>query len=179
LFVIISAWVGGSAGGGALPTISESAMLGPAGHRAFDQRPVGDWEVTGYLSETDGPGTGVHRRTLPGRRWRFVTNCHGSGCRTLFLRTTPDGIERAVLYRGRGYFTATFGPTPEPCEGVPGRPGNYVAHFKLRWSTNGELLAKELGHYGGHCTQGWTSAHWFATQAPASDGSSEASPQVL
>jgi hypothetical protein len=175
----ISARTTGSACGLDVHPVGEAALIGPAGHRAFDQRPAGNWEATGKISETYGPGTGVHHRTLPERRWRFVTSCHHSGCRTLFLRTTPTGIERAVIHAHNGYFTATFGPTPQPCEGVPGRPGSYIAHFRLRWSKGGELLARERGHYGGHCTQGWTRAHWTATQAPATDGSSEASPQVL
>jgi hypothetical protein len=179
LFLIVTALVGGSAPGALLHPIGETAMVGPAGHRAFDQGPAGSWEATGHIAETDGPGTGVHHRTLTGRYWRFVTRCQGSRCRTLFLRTTPLGVQRAVLHRHRGYFTATFGPSPQPCEDVPGMPGNYTAHFRIRWTKDGTLFAAERGHYGGRCSEGWTRAHWTATPAPATDGSSEASPQVL
>jgi hypothetical protein len=161
--------------------LSRSAVQGvrPNGHRAYNQLPTGGWQATGRGFETDGPGTGEIPRTFPGRRWRFVTNCRGSSCRTLFLRTTPGGIQRTVLHPHRGYFTATFGPTPQRCEGVPGKPGNYTAHFRLRWSKDGNLVAGEHGFYGGNCTPGWTSNHWTATPAPASEGVSEASEQVL
>lgn len=179
LFLIVTALAGGSAPGELVHPIGESALIGPAGHRAYDQEPSGGWEVVGRLSETDGPGTGVNHRTLTGRHWQFVTKCHGSACRTLFLRTTPEGVQRTVLHRHRGFFTATFGPSPTRCEGVPGRPGSYTAHFKLRWSKDGRLVAAEHGHYGGNCSEGWTWAHWTATPAPATDGSSEGAQQVL
>lgn len=139
--------------------------------------PAGEWDATGYLFATDGPGTGAHR-TLTGRRWRFVNTCRTSACHTVFLRTTPAGIQRTVLHAHGRYFTATFGPVPQPCEGVPGRPGNYTAHFRLRWSIDGEtLFAREYGHYGGRCTPGWTSAHWSATRVYGR--SSEGSQEVL
>lgn len=178
LFLIVTALAGGTAPGALVHPIGESALIGPAGHRAYDQGSAGNWEATGRLAGTDGPGMGVNHRTLV-RRWRFVTRCQRSSCRTLFLRVTPLGVQRAVLHRHRGYFTATFGPSPQPCEDVPGMPGNYTAHFRLRWSKDGNLFAAEHGHYGGRCSEGWTRAHWTATPAPASDGSSETSPQVL
>jgi hypothetical protein len=175
LFLIVTALAGGSAPGALVHPIDEGALIGPAGHRAYDQGPAGGWEATGHLAETDGPGTGVDHRKLTGRYWRFVTRCHGSRCRTLFLRTTPEGIQRAVLHRHRGYFTATFGPSPQPCEGVPGKPGNYTAHFRLHWSADGSRLsARENGHYGGNCSEGWTWGRWAAIPAPATDASSEA-----
>lgn len=178
LFLIVTALAGGSASGELVHPIHGSALVGPEGHRAYDQGPAGNWEAVGHLSETDGPGTGVRHRTLA-RPWRFVTRCQGTHCRTLFLRLTPLGVERAVLHRRHGYFTATFGPTPQPCEDLPGRPGNYTAHFKLRWSKDGRLSAAEHAHYGGNCSEGWTWGHWDATPAPATDGSSEGAPQVL
>jgi hypothetical protein len=159
--------------------IGESAMDGPAGHRGVDGRPAGNWEVTGRGFEGEGPGPGVPR-TFPARHWRFESRCDKSGCRTLFLRTTGGGIQRTVLHAHRGYFAAKFGPVPEPCEGVPGRPGNYTARFVLRWSNDGgKLVARERGHYGGRCTPGWTRTRWTANAAPARDGSLEASEQVL
>jgi hypothetical protein len=178
LSILIIGMVSGSAGNEA-PPLTEAAMAGPAGHRGFDARPAGVWEATGVDVETEGPGT-ASRRVLAERQWRFVTRCGEGRCRTIFLRTTPGGVERTVLYPHHdGYFTATFGPTPQPCQGVPGKPGSYVAHFRLHWSRHGRLSAYERGISGGRCTHGLSWLHWTATASPPSDGSSEASDQVL
>jgi hypothetical protein len=163
--------------GGAAASTGESAVAGPVGHRGIEGRPVGDWEASGRDWMVDGVDAFPH--SYPRRHWRFVTDCRGHGCRTFFLRTTSGGIQRALLRPRDGYFVADFGPYREPCEGVPGTPGTYASHFKLRWSAGGDLKAEERARYGGSCTHERKWTRWSAEPAGGSSGVSEASDQML
>lgn len=129
-------------------------------------RPAGAWAATGEALVARGLANESAGDVLK-RRWVFRTACDEAGCRTIFLRTSAYGTQRAELLPHHGYYTATFGPIAVGCEGFRGLPGRMRAHFKLWWSSDrSELIAKERAVYAAEkCAPGASRTRWTATRA--------------
>lgn len=166
--LILAVASGFGAGSRSAQSAGEEAQFGraPSVPLRSHSRPGGAWDATGEALVARGIANESAGDALK-RRWLFRTACSGSDCRTVFLRTSAYGTQRAELLAHRGYFTATFGPIAVGCEGLRGLPGSFRAHFKLWWSTDRrKLIADERGVYAaGKCDPGESRTRWAAIPA--------------
>jgi hypothetical protein len=159
-------------GGCGTSSAGDNAEFGrPMEEAAMRSRPTpaGAWNATGEALVARSIANESSGAVLK-RHWLFRKACEETGCRTIFLRDSAYGVQRAVLTPHRGYYTATFGPIAVGCEGLRGLPGRMHAHFKLWWSGDRTaLIADEHAVYdSGKCDPGASRTRWTATSTTAS-----------